>query len=148
MLPQLRHVPNDKDLGNLILQAVVENSCAFTRSIGHDLGISNSTVHKYLNCAQIQVVQQLRPHDHDRHLDFYRFIIDKSQDFIHSILFSDESHFSTDGVGNRHNNHVWEKKILMLSEKEISISSICECMGWYCSSHYWFIHLQRKLERG
>ena len=98
-----------------ILHAIDINPGLSTRQIARDLNVSQPTVWRVLHenslyPYHIQRVQGLLPQDFPRRLDFSRWILRKcahNPDFLSRVLFSDEAHFTRDGIVNYHNLHVW-----------------------------------------
>lgn len=91
------------------------NPHASIRCAAEGIGIDKSLVQHILvkngyHPYKIHLVQELRPNDPDRRLDFIVQIIIKIEDdpeFLNKIMWTDESRFHNNGVVNRHNCHYW-----------------------------------------
>lgn len=80
-----------------------------------ELGFSYSTIQNVLRTNgykpyKVMPVQGLREQDREKRLEFCQTILNRHNEdpeFINSIVFTDESPFSTAGRHNRRNTHVW-----------------------------------------
>jgi len=84
------------DMDEDILAMVENNSESSTRSIGRKLGVSHQKVHKALkrdgqHPYHLTIVQNLRPGDQDKRLQFCREMLRKRSIFLSRILWTDES---------------------------------------------------------
>ena len=86
------------------------------RVASNELAISRSTVHKVLRKRfrlhdyKLQIVQTLKPDDHPRRAAFAEEIlqrIDDDNDYLNSVVFSDEATFHVPGKVNKHDIRIW-----------------------------------------
>ena len=86
------------------------------RVASNELVIPRSTVHKALHkqlrlhAYKLQIVQALKPDDHPRRAAFAKGIlqrIDDDNDYLNSVVFSDEATFHVSGKVNKHNIQIW-----------------------------------------
>jgi len=97
------------------LQQVEEYSRTSTWRIAANLGTSQKTVWKVFNKQllhpfKLQKVQALNPGDFPHHLQdcqWLRARVNENQNFLATILSTDEKGFSREGTCNAHNSHVW-----------------------------------------
>ena len=82
------------------------------RVVSNELAIPRSTVHKVLHkrlrlhAYKLQIVQDLKPDDHPRRAAFAEEIlqcIDDDNDYLNSVVFSNEATFHVSGKLNKHN---------------------------------------------
>lgn len=98
-----------------VLNILGEEPAISTRSIAHQLGSAPSTVWKVakeqlLHPYRRQKVQALLAGDFHQRTEFCNWYMQRcNQDnqFPQSVLFTDESCFSREGLFNSHNSHVW-----------------------------------------
>lgn len=98
-----------------VLALIVINPHASVRSIAEEIGISKSSVHRILvdnghHPYKICLVQDLRPNDYNRRMEFIaNFMVQLHDDplFVNKIMWTDESRFHNNGTVNRHNSHYW-----------------------------------------
>lgn len=110
-----RHPPEVEDL---ILQAFAVDPTTSTRKIAADLGLSTwkvwSTMHREGKYPFHGIgVQGLEDGDPIRRSQFCRFLLNsdiENERFLESILWTDESNFSKEGICNFHNLHEWADK--------------------------------------
>eukprot|EP00102_Acyrthosiphon_pisum_P006741 XP_003240351.1 PREDICTED: uncharacterized protein LOC100573963 [Acyrthosiphon pisum] len=101
--------------GNL-LAYVRANPRSSTRHVGRELGISHTTVCKILKKYKMHpyrpdLVQHLRQGDAPRRLAFVAWLmtsLDENPLILNSILWTDESKFTNNGVINKQNNRYWD----------------------------------------
>jgi hypothetical protein len=87
-----------------------------TRKIARTVGVSHVKVHKVLKENQLYPfhltkVQDLKPADYQARINFCDFMLQKHRrdpDFFRSILWTDESIFTKDGVFNCRNSHHYD----------------------------------------
>jgi len=60
------------------------------------------------NAYHIQRIQHLEPTDMCSQLELCRWI-NSNPHMIRNILFTDEAHFTRDGVNNTNNSHLWDR---------------------------------------
>ena len=86
------------------------------RQARRELGVPRSTVyntvHKRLRLRayKLQLLHHIKPEDHRKRYEFAAEMlnrIDKNDDYLNAILFTDESTFHVCGKVNRHNCQVW-----------------------------------------
>lgn len=100
-----------------ILDLFRQNSTLSTRRAALRLGVNHLTVWRVLNKAHqhpfhLTPVQQLEPADLPRRVEFCRLLLHKEEvdpGYLASILWTDESCFTRDGVTNFHNLHEWNE---------------------------------------
>lgn len=95
-----------------VLQAVTENPSTSVRKIALEEAIPKSQVHRVLKRHKIHPyhykrVQALHDDDFQRRLQFCTFMIEKDDNFLKRILWTDESNFNREGVTNLHNLHYY-----------------------------------------
>jgi len=108
---RVRTVRNEE----IILQTVNRAPEMSIREVSREVGIPGSTVHRVLNDNRFHAyhftrVQHLQPNDYAARLRFCRWLLSQEADrpgFAREILFTDESHFTRDGVFNMRNTHLW-----------------------------------------
>lgn len=96
-----------------ILHRFENNPGTSTRSEAHDVGVSHRTVWQVVHEQQLypyraQKVQAMGPADHPLRTNFSQWYIgqvEANPEFC--ILFTDEAHFTQDGIFNTHNTHAW-----------------------------------------
>lgn len=98
-----------------VLNAVDRNPDTSVRALAVATGTSRTTVHRVLQGEalhpfHVQRVQLLQPEDPPRRVAFAQWFLNRSAADMHfasSVLFSDESIFSREGMFNTHNAHMW-----------------------------------------
>lgn len=98
-----------------VLAYVGLNPKVSVRHVAMEVGISHTAVQKILKKNKMHpyrpdFVQNLRPDDADRRLTFVAWLMSELDDnpaIINSILWSDESKFTNNGVLNKQNNRYW-----------------------------------------
>ena len=102
-----------------IIDYIYEHPKASCRSVADALGIaSHVSVWRVLRRENLhpfryQTVQGLTPTDHNRRVQFSRWMLNhvhEDRDFSSYILFTDEAHFTQEGVFNQHNLHQWREE--------------------------------------
>lgn len=105
---------------NIAVEAEIVN-CALdepgvsTRRISTRLGVSQNFVWRTLNREVLHPfhylsVQDLHPGDQVLRLTFCLWILQMQQqneNFVRTIMWTDEATFTRDGINNTHNNHFW-----------------------------------------
>ena len=93
-----------------------ESPTKSTRRASTELGVPQSTIVKILHkrlqfhAYKVQIVQALQPNDRPQRAAFAEEIldrIDKSNDYLQHVAFSDEATFHVTGKVNRHNLRIW-----------------------------------------
>lgn len=100
-----------------ILQLFDVNRTLSTRRAARQLHLSRSRVLRALKrdhrrAFHVQPVQGLLPADAEKRLNFCQWVLDSTEinpQFLHKILWTDESNFTRAGVVNYHNLHVWSE---------------------------------------
>lgn len=103
------------DLEEAILEQVEDNPSTSVRLVANNIGTSKNTVWRVLNenllhPYKLQKVQCLEPRDYPRRVNCARWFLHKeviSPNFLQQILFTDEAHFTREGVFNTRNKHLW-----------------------------------------
>jgi len=80
-----------------------------------DLGLGYSSIQKILKRNnffpyKIDIVQFLKDTDFQRRIQFCEWLLTKTQEddnFLKTIIWSDESKFTKNGIFNRRNSHLW-----------------------------------------
>lgn len=98
-----------------IAQAFVENPHLSTRRAAQQHDITHTTIHQILKAIEfhpfkVHLVQELNEDDPDRRIEFCDLMMnrmDNDPNFLHHIVFSDESTFTLTGEVNRHNCRYW-----------------------------------------
>lgn len=98
-----------------VLQRFVENPSTSARVAAEDLDMSHTSVLNVLHKNKyhpykVTVTQELAEDDFDRRTEFCEIMMrkcDEIQNFLSSILFSDEATFFVNGQVNRHNCRYW-----------------------------------------
>lgn len=97
------------------LQQVEENPGTSTRRVAANLGTSHKTVWKVFNEQllhpfKLQKVQALNPGDFPHRLQYCQWLrarVNENQNFLATILSTDEKGFAREGTFNAFNSHVW-----------------------------------------
>lgn len=105
------------DIDEQIIEAVRRDTSISTRRLAYRLNVSHAHVWRvlrsnHLHPYHLTPVQGLHPGDNENRLAFARFMLrmdDISPAYISSILWTDESCFTKDGVTNFHNLHNWNE---------------------------------------
>lgn len=105
----------NEELSLEVLQSVVEDPHASTRSVSQIVGTSQRSVGRILHGNnfkpyKIHLVQELNEDDFDRRLEFCEQMmrnIDGNTIRLQNIVFSDEATFMLNGNVNRHNCRYW-----------------------------------------
>jgi len=100
----------DENVEDAILLAVEDDPTTSVRQISRRLMLKKSRVHKVikrngLHPYHYRPVQELHDGDNQRRLNFCNFLMEKSENFLKCILWSDESTFNREGIFNLHNLH-------------------------------------------
>lgn len=98
-----------------ILNAARQDPTTSTRRIGLQLGVRHIQVWNVLHREGLHPyhhtpVQDLLPQDLPHRSAFCRTVLLRDQDddlFLPSVLWTDESQFTRDGINNFHNVHTW-----------------------------------------
>lgn len=98
-----------------ILAAVEAEPGRSIRGLAREFGADIHIVHNVLRGENyhpyhFRQVQGLRPEDYQLRVRFCEWLLERHEDdrnFVSSILWTDESCFTRDGVFNMHNNHFW-----------------------------------------
>lgn len=109
--------PNANNVDNEIniIDAVLDNPRISTRRIAAQLNLSQSMISRTLRREQLfpyhfQRVQSLLPRDYGHRMEFCRWLLyqhNEIPDFVSNVLWSDEAHFTRDGINTIHNSHLW-----------------------------------------
>ena len=94
-----------------VLAYVEVHPTASVREVALKLGIGRESVRKILKkhnykCYKFQLHQHLYENDAERRLIYCNWFR-QNVNLHDKILFTDESHFSNNGIFNRHNTHYW-----------------------------------------
>lgn len=103
---------------NAIIRAFNNNPRLSSRRAALQLRKSKSKILRVLHKDNqrpyhLQAVQKLLPGDENRRLTFCNWILNSVQEnpqFLHKILWTDESCFTRTGVFNHHNSHIWAQE--------------------------------------
>ena len=99
-----------------VAQSVREQTSTSTRHRSQELNISRTSLRRILhkelgmNAYKVQLVQELKPHDHPMRFRFAQWAEDRLIDdehFYRKIIFSDEAHFHLGGYVNKQNCRIW-----------------------------------------
>lgn len=99
-----------------VAESVRENPSTSTRHRSQELNISRTSLRRILRKDlgmtpyKVQLVQELKPHDHPLRFRFARWANEKLHDdvdFAQKIIFSDEAHFHLGGYVNKQNCRIW-----------------------------------------
>lgn len=109
---------HDPSVEEDILAEFAANPHISTRAIARNLNLSQWKVWSTLNQNRKYPfrgtkVQGLEAEDHPRRIQFCRFLLNADIEdgwFLKSILWTDESKFSREGITNFHNLHYWANK--------------------------------------
>lgn len=99
-----------------VLRAIRQDCRRSIRIVGRMLRLSTSTVQRILrddsqHAYHFTEVQDLRHEDLPRRLRFCGWLLRQQEDdndFINNIIFTDECHFTREGIFNAHNYHEWD----------------------------------------
>ena len=86
---------------------IVDKNCKFKEALYNVYITKDLCLHAY----KIQLIQQLKPNDHEQRREFVKWIINHQKmdaGFSSKIILNDEAHFHFDGFVNRQNCHVSE----------------------------------------
>lgn len=100
---------------NNVIGAVIENPHTSIELISETTNVTSTSVRRILkengyHDYKIILVQELRPGDYERRLNFIAEMSILKEDninFLYNILWSDECTFNETGSLNRHNMHYW-----------------------------------------
>lgn len=119
-LPGVRHRERPGNVNNeeteiRVLGSFRVNPRSSIRCVAQEVGVSVGVVHKIMKKHKmfpykVDLVQHLRPQDPDRRLTFIAWLLEKRHDnpsFLDTILWTDESKFTNNGVINKQNNRYW-----------------------------------------
>lgn len=98
-----------------VIASVIENPYTSQNLIAENIGISQASVSRILkkynyHPYKIQLHQELSENDYGKRVEFCMWVLDKVADdenFLNSVLFSDECTFHNNGTVNRHNFHYY-----------------------------------------
>lgn len=102
-----------------VLEYFADRNRASTRAAARDLGIPNhAAVWRVLNANNLhpfhfQTVQDLLPADYNPRLGFAHWCllqVERDEDFLKHVLFTDEATFTRAGIFNTHNMHSWQEE--------------------------------------
>lgn len=101
-----------------VLRAVRQDSRRSIRMIGRMLRLSTATVQRILSdnsqhAYHYTQVQDLRQGDLPRRLRFCEWLLQRQEEdnnFVNNIIFTDECHFTREGIFNAHNYHEWDEE--------------------------------------
>lgn len=101
-----------------VLAMIEINKSVSVREIAKELPVGRESARKILKkhgykSFKYQLHQHLYADDGDRRIEFCNWILQNNaadQGFINSILFSDESRFTNNGMFNRQNTRYWAKE--------------------------------------
>lgn len=82
------------------------------RKLSQECGLSRASVHRILkrhkfHPYKVQLVQELHEEDKDRRMEFCEWMLQNPDNFIQSVMFSDEAMFYLSSHVNRHNYRYW-----------------------------------------
>lgn len=112
LVPYAARVPAAEER---VLDALDADTTRSIRTIAQMCNMSYTTTQRILKNNHLHPyhhtkVQDLFPADYPRRFLFCQWLLERhaeDPDFVHRILFTDESNFSRDGYFNAHNSHVW-----------------------------------------
>lgn len=115
-----------------------------------EIGVSKSRIHrvlkkyKFKSYVEGRLVQKLRPGDAERRLNFCQHIerlILEDQNFLNTIIWTDESNFSNNGMYNRRNNRIWSRQNpLRIRETNDQVRFSFNCWCGIVSNRVLLIH--------
>lgn len=116
--PKIYYKPEREAAQNIIVETVRDNPNISSREIEENLGIPKTTVLRCLRKNKfkpyrIRITHHLFPNDFQRRLDFCHWFLHKcheSPGFEGTVIWTDETHISSAGIFNRHNNHHWAQE--------------------------------------
>lgn len=97
---------------NEVGSSVIRNPGQSTRKRSAELSVSRTTLRRILkedlklHPYKLQLVQDLKPNDHNLRRDFVETMFERFRSF-NNILFSDEAHFHLNGHVNKQNSRYW-----------------------------------------
>lgn len=102
----------------IVLASVAANPAISTREIEAQVNVSKSKASRILrkhrfHPYKLHIAQTLQPNDDNRRSLFCGWFINKiteNDDFVNSVLWTDETYFSNCGIFNRHNEHHWAEE--------------------------------------
>lgn len=112
-----RRVRTEENIA-VVEASVEENDNLSIRRRAQQIGLCPSTLWKILRKDlglvpyKIQLVQELKPHDHRLRREFSDWSLNQLNEdpfFYRKILFSDEAHFWLNGYVNKQNCRIWSK---------------------------------------
>lgn len=106
---------NAREPDQRVLQAFEDDPTTSTREVAQRFGLTQKTVWKTLRDHGLHPyhylrVQKLHPGDEQRRLAFCRWVLDQNENdpqFVHNVLWTDESTFGRCSNWNQRNNHQW-----------------------------------------
>ena len=101
-----------------ILLATNEDPSISIRKLSRQFEISKSSIQRVLSENKMHPyhftrVQNLLPQDYGHRLNFCEWLLTQEENqpgFVQTILFTDESCFTREGVFNIHNSHIWSSE--------------------------------------
>lgn len=98
------------------MSAVAAHGECSAREVSRQTGVSYGSVWRALRITlqrypyKLQHNQELKPPDFDSRRDFANLVFNKMEeqhDWLHTVLWTDEAHFTLSGAVNTHNCRVW-----------------------------------------
>lgn len=135
---QRRNTVLTEDVKTFILAYFEAHPKKSVREADSELGINYETIRRVLHefkyhAYKASVHQVLHPGDTGRRLVFCGWIAQEAANdpnFLASIIWTDESNFTNNGMMNRKNNHFWSKEnplIVIEGQNQIKFSINCWC---------------------
>lgn len=101
-----------------VLALIEINKTYSIRQIAYELDISRESTRKILKkhgyrCYKYQLHQNLYEIDSERRIEFCQWILQRihlAPNFVSTILFTDESRFTNNGMFNRNNTRYWSRE--------------------------------------
>ena len=98
------------------MSAISAHGESSAREVSRQTGVSYGSVWRALRITlkmypyKLQHNQELKPPDFDSRRDFANWVfnkMDEQHDWLHTVLWTDEAHFTLSGAVNTHNCRVW-----------------------------------------
>jgi hypothetical protein len=107
--PRTRRTPA---LEEAIIAAVEANPRASVRQIARELVVPFKIVNRvikdeHLHSYHYTKVQSVLPQDYEPRMQHAHWLLERNDNFLEKVLWTDEALFTRDGVFNRHNEHYY-----------------------------------------
>ena len=130
------------------------------RQCSRETGLPSTTVFRILKrefkkkAYKLQILQKIYPTDYQKRVTYAKSVLDKGNDFINRIVFSDESTFHLSGKVFRHNCRIWgtekptgENNILQHDRNSPKVNVLCGLSNGRVYGPFFFQHFDCEVSR-